>query len=155
MQEALTYDDVLLLPQYSDIRSRSEVDISTDLGNGLTLGLPIFSSPMDTISENFMARAISEEGGSAIIHRYNSIEQQSKMVGDAFCGGALNVGAAVGVSGDFVDRVHAALEQGCRLICVDVAHGHHVMMKDALETLRQTFGAVSYTHLTLPTILRV
>ena len=51
MIEALTYDDVLLLPHYSDIRSRSEVDISTDLGNGLKLGLPIISSPMDTVTE--------------------------------------------------------------------------------------------------------
>ena len=57
MIEALTYDDVLLLPQFLDIRSRSEVDISTDLGNGLKLGLPIISSPMDTVSEDLMARA--------------------------------------------------------------------------------------------------
>jgi len=63
MQEALTYDDVLLLPQYSDIRSRSEVDISTDLGRGLELTLPIISSPMDTISEDLMAGAMSNAGG--------------------------------------------------------------------------------------------
>ena len=69
MIEALTYDDVLLLPHYSDIRSRSEVDISTDLGNGLKLGLPIISSPMETVSEELMSRAIYEEGGSAISHR--------------------------------------------------------------------------------------
>ena len=69
MIEALTYDDVLLLPHYSDIRSRSEVNISTDLGNGLELELPIISSPMDTVSEDIMARAISEEGGCAIIDR--------------------------------------------------------------------------------------
>ena len=48
---ALSYDDVLLVPQYSDIRSRSEIDIGTSLGKGLNLKLPIFSSPMDTISE--------------------------------------------------------------------------------------------------------
>ena len=62
MIEALTYDDVLLLPHYSDIRSRSEVNISTDLGNGLELELPIISSPMDTVSEDIMARAISFKG---------------------------------------------------------------------------------------------
>ena len=53
MIEALTYDDVLLLPHYSDIRSRSEVDISTDLGNGLKLGLPIISSSMDSIGRPY------------------------------------------------------------------------------------------------------
>ena len=46
MLEALTYDDVLLLPQYSDITSRSEIDVSVDLGRSLKLDLPIFSSPM-------------------------------------------------------------------------------------------------------------
>ena len=97
MIEALTYDDVLLLPHYSDIRSRSEVDISTDLGNGLRLGLPIISSPMDTISEDPMARAMSEEGGCAIIHRYNTPEEQAELVGHARVNGAKNVGFAVGV----------------------------------------------------------
>ena len=72
MQEALTYDDVLLIPQYSDIRSRSEIDISTDMGSGLRLELPIFASPMDTISNDHMAQAMCIEGGAAIIHRYNT-----------------------------------------------------------------------------------
>ena len=57
MSNALSYDDVLLQPQYSDIRSRSEVSPTTDLGNGLVLDLPILASPMDTISEAPMAVA--------------------------------------------------------------------------------------------------
>ena len=100
MIEALTYDDVLLLPHYSDIRSRSEVNISTDLGNGLELELPIISSPMDTVSEDIMARAISEEGGCAIIHRYNTPEEQAELVGHARVNGAENIGFAAGVGDD-------------------------------------------------------
>ena len=46
---ALSYDDVLLVPQYSDIRSRSDIDVGTNMGNGLELTLPVFSSPMDTV----------------------------------------------------------------------------------------------------------
>ena len=63
MLNALSYDDVLLVPQYSDIKSRAEIDISADLGNGLTLELPILSSPMDTISERPMVVAMSKFGG--------------------------------------------------------------------------------------------
>jgi len=140
MKEALTYDDVLLVPKCSDIRSRSEVDISTDLGNNLFLEFPIVSSPMDTISEEFMARSMHSAGGTAVIHRYCSIETQSGMIGRAFSMGATNIGGAIGVSGDYLERAHAALEQGCRFLCVDVAHGHHIMMKEALENLRKTFG---------------
>ncbi len=140
MIEALTYDDVLLLPHYSDIRSRSEVDISTDLGNGLRLGLPIISSPMDTISEDLMARATSEEGACSIIHRYNTPEEQAELVGHARVNGAENIGFAVGVGGDLLDRTQKCLDAGASFVCVDVAHGHHIMMKKALYDLRDVFG---------------
>jgi IMP dehydrogenase len=141
MIEALTYDDVLLLPHYSDIRSRSEVDISTDLGNGLQLGLPIISSPMDTVTEDLMARAASEEGGCSVIHRYNTEDEQAELVHVAKTNGAENVGFAVGVGDDLVNRSRKCLDVGADFICVDVAHGHHIMMKEALEKLRAIFGS--------------
>ena len=140
MQEALTYDDVLLVPQYSDIRSRSEIDISTDMGNGLRLELPIFASPMDTISSNQMAQAMCMEGGAAIIHRYNTPKQQSELVANARELGAKKVGFAVGVTGDFLTRTGACLNAGGNFVCVDVAHGHHVMMREVLASIRREFG---------------
>ena len=140
MIEALTYDDVLLLPHYSDIRSRSEVDISTDLGNGLRLQLPIISSPMDTVSEDLMARATSEEGACSIIHRYNTPEEQAELVGHARVHGAENIGFAVGVGRDLLDRTRKCLDAGADFVCVDVAHGHHIMVKEALRGLRDVFG---------------
>ena len=72
---ALSYDDVLLVPKYSDITSRKEVDISSELDQFRKLELPIISSPMDTITESKMANAMAESGGLGVIHRYNSIEQ--------------------------------------------------------------------------------
>ena len=60
MNKALAYDDVLLVPQYSDIKSRTEVSLKTDLGKGLMLSKPILSSPMDTISEASMAAAMGD-----------------------------------------------------------------------------------------------
>ena len=140
METALTYDDVLLLPQYSDIRSRTEVDISSYMGNGLKLQLPIFASPMDTISENLMARAISEEGGCAIIHRYNTPEEQAYLIRKAKDNGAENVGFAVGIGEDLLYRVCECLTAGATFVCVDVAHGHHIMMKEALRTIRDGIG---------------
>ena len=141
MIEALTYDDVLLLPHYSDIRSRSEVDISTDLGNGLQLGLPIISSPMDTVTEDLMARAVSEEGGCSVIHRYNTEDEQAELVHVAKTKGAENVGFAVGLGNDLISRSRKCLDVGADFICVDVAHGHHIMMKEALEKLRAICGS--------------
>jgi IMP dehydrogenase len=140
MKEALTYDDVLILPQYSDIRSRSEVDIHSNLGNGLKLDLPIFASPMDTISEDLMAFAMSEQGGSAIIHRYNTAKEQAELIRIAKTNGAENVGFAVGVGDDLIDRAHDCFNAGADFVCVDVAHGHHIKMKEALSSLRDNFG---------------
>tara|TARA_Y100000592_G_scaffold91115_1_gene150675 strand:- start:8910 stop:9950 length:1041 start_codon:yes stop_codon:yes gene_type:complete len=146
VRKALSYDDVLLIPQYSDIRSRSEVNLEANLGNGLILSTPIFASPMDTISEAPMAAALGEIGGSAIIHRYNTIQEQSRMISLAYeisnvrQKDKLIVGAAVGISDDYVLRARMALQAGASFICVDVAHGHHIMMKEALSALRDNFG---------------
>ena len=140
MNNTLTYDDVLLIPQYSDIRTRTDVDISTNLGKGLELLLPIIASPMDTVSEWEMARAMSYAGGTAIIHRYNNWEQQCAMIADAATSGAKTIGAAVGISGDFIKRSEMCLKAGATFICVDVAHGHHILMKEALFELRNHLG---------------
>ena len=77
IQETLTYDDVLLVPQYSDIESRSEIDISSCLDDGIKLDVPIISSPMDTVTESDMAVAMSDAGGLGIVHRYDTVEVQA------------------------------------------------------------------------------
>ena len=142
MRRALAYDDVLLVPQYSDIRSRNEIEINTDLGNGLALGLPLLSSPMDTISEKTMAVSLAKSGACSVVHRYNTIEQQTVMVSSALedLPAGAHVGAAVGISGDFLNRASVMRAIGASFICVDVAHGHHILMKEALTALRQVFG---------------
>ena len=141
MKKTFSYDDILLVPQYSDIRSRSEIDISVNLGNSLLLQVPVIASPMDTISEQKMASKMSDCGGTAVIHRYNTIEEQARIVTKAKERASdLTVGAAIGVSGDYLNRAAVLNALGVDFICVDVAHGHHIAMKETLSALRSLLG---------------
>ncbi len=79
-QPGLTFDDVLLIPKHSSIRSRSEVDTSTELVPGIRLHIPIISSNMDTVTEADMAIAMAQVGGIGIIHRFMTIEKQAQAV---------------------------------------------------------------------------
>ena len=78
MRNSLSYDDILLVPQYSDIESRTEIDITADLGNGLVLKAPLLSSPMDTVTGASMATAMATHGGAGVVHRYNTIIEQQR-----------------------------------------------------------------------------
>ena len=82
MREALSFDDVLLIPQYSDIYSRKEIKVKQNLKNVGNFSLPIISSPMDTVTEGRMSRAMSKAGGTSIVHRYNTIEEQADIIKD-------------------------------------------------------------------------
>ncbi len=77
---ALTFDDVLLIPRRSSIRSRKEVDTSTRLTRNLRLHLPVISANMDTVTEASMAIALAQQGGIGILHRFMSIERQAEQV---------------------------------------------------------------------------
>lgn len=141
MQTALTFDDVLMVPNYSSIESRSEVSIKSKLDNKIELDLPLVSAPMDTVTEEEMILSLHKYGSLGIVHRYNTIEQQSKIVKSCAAKGVKNIGAAIGVTGDFFERAIQLVKSGANVICVDVAHGHHKLMKDALNKLRGSFGS--------------
>jgi IMP dehydrogenase len=138
-KEAVTYDDMLLVPQYSDIKSRSEVNIGSTL-KGVEYQLPIMSSPMDTVSESEMLVAMDKAGGLGVLHRYNTIDEQLRLANEAFARGVSDFAVAVGVTGDYLERAQALVDTGVETLCLDVAHGHHILMKDALTTLRKKFG---------------
>ena len=136
MQNSLSFDDVLLEPKYSEIKSRNEVDIGNFLDDKTYLDLPVISSPMDTVTEDEMSWTMYDEGGLGVIHRYNTIEEQVVLAKKR----KANIAAAIGVTGDYESRACALWDAGVRILCLDVAHGHHVLTKNALKTLRGVFG---------------
>ena len=138
MKEALTYDDVLLLPQFSEIESRASISLESELDVSLKFNTPIIASPMDTVSGQEMAIKLSQLGGVAIIHRYNTIEEQCEIIRNVKRVGE-RVGAAVGTTGDFLERVTRLKNAGVDFICIDVAHGHHRMVYDAITQIRAAF----------------
>jgi len=136
---SMSFDDVLLAPQYSDIESRKVLTTKNRLGD-IELYLPIISSPMDTVTEVEMASMVDAHGGLGIIHRYNSPADQADLVRIAKLKDTANVGAAIGVTGDYLERAQAVVDAGANVLCVDVAHGHHSMMKNALKHLKEQYG---------------
>jgi IMP dehydrogenase len=145
---SVSFDDVLLVPQYSDIESRRDLSTENKLGD-IELRLPIISSPMDTVTGDLMAYCMGYSegpGGLGIIHRYNTPEEQAKMVMQTRVRGypagwhCPNIGAAIGVTGDYLERAQAVVDAGANVLCVDVAHGHHSMMKNALKHLKEEYG---------------
>ena len=151
----LTFDDVLLLPGYSDF-SRADIDLSTHLTRRVKLSLPLVSAPMDTVTESELAVALAKLGGIGIIHRNLSIEEQASEVRKvkdhpstrfaARRAGSgqkkLLVGAAVGANKGFEARVEALVKSGVDVIVVDSAHGFSKGVIDAVRFIKKNYPKV-------------
>ena len=157
MKKTLTYDDVQIVPKYSELEHRGDINLNTKLTKNGKLRIPIVASPMDSITEYEMAYAMWNFGGIGFIHRFMSIEEQSNMVGTlkkeiqiAWDGTKQLevsdetrewfenplIGAAIGVTKDYVERTKELVFSGCNVILIDVAHGHHKLVKEALGRLK-------------------
>ncbi len=121
MTDAITYDDVLLVPSYNHWESRRVVDISvTDKSGKLQLDLPIMTSNMDTITESEMADYIGAKGGIGVLHRFMTIEENIRMFKKCKHPAFVSIGCA----DEDVDRTEALRDAGANHFCVDVAHAH-------------------------------
>ena len=147
MKKALTYDDINIVPKYSELESRSDVDLSTKFTKKIKLSIPVVSTPMDTVTEYDMALEMMEWGGVGIIHRFMSIEKQSNIIlklHSAEMGShwtdeewsKIPRCAAIGVTGDYLERAQELVNNGCNVIVIDVAHGHHKLVGEAIEKIK-------------------
>jgi len=205
MKTYLTYDDVNIIPKYSELESRDKVDLTTRFTKNTILTIPIVASPMDTVTELDMAIEMLEWGGVGVIHRFMSIEKQAHMMKelhyewDRYSDISKNMGgdveertidkewdewyesvkhwnspptksdwkdlkerfwfadsmirdeknwskiplcAAIGVTDDYLERARELVWNGCNVLLIDVAHGHHKLVGDAIEEIKKDISAV-------------
>ena len=138
--QALTYDDVLLLPGYSDF-SRGDINFDTSLTRSILLHSPFVSSPMDTVTESGLAIALAELGGIGIIHRNLTVPDQADEVAKVKAKGLL-VGAAVGASTGFEERVEALVKAGVDVVVIDSAHGFADNVIATLKYIKEHFPSL-------------
>jgi len=153
MMEGITFDDVLLLPNYTDFK-RKDVDLRVELHKKIKLKLPIISSPMDTVTEEKMAQSMAESGGLGIIHRNLSIKKQTSMVKkikkiktyDKKAAvdekNRLLVGAAVGTGDDFSERLKALIKEEVDLLVLDSGHGFSKFIIEAVLFIKKNFPKI-------------
>lgn len=157
MSYSLTYDDIQLVPKYSNIPTRTQIKLHTLVSRRYGLLNPIVASPMDTVCGLEMAYKMFKLGGVGCIHRFNSIEEQSNIVKELYhriyseengnqfedWGIMLDnwhaeiphvpIMASIGVSDSDKQRAKSLVDNGCNIILIDVAHGHHENVRKMIE----------------------
>lgn len=137
---AATFDDVLLEPQYSEIESRSAIDLTSWITPLRSIRIPLVAANMDSICESTMTVSMDAWGGLGVIHRYMTHEKQLEEVKKAFfipdAGDIPLVAAAVGVKNGVIEHTKNLVTAGCRIIVIDVAHGHHKLVGDLVSELK-------------------
>ncbi len=136
---ALSYDDVLLVPQYSEIKSRSEVNLETQLTPKLKLKLPLTSANMSDVTGVEMAIGLGKLGAFGFLPRFEDTTGQVEQVEKVRAAG-VQVGASVGVKEGFLERAEQLVEAGAQILLLDVAHGHMKTAIDATKLLRERFA---------------
>ena len=135
IKEALTFDDVLMLPRYSNVLP-AETNISLNLTSKIILKAPFFSSAMYTVTESRMAIAIAKAGGIGVIHRNLKIKKQSQEI-RIVKKKKLLVGAAIGTNKEDLERARELISNGTDLIVIDTAHGHSEKVLKTLSKLKK------------------
>ena len=135
IKEALTFDDVTLVPKYSEILP-SEVDTSIKLTDTLKLNIPLLSSAMDTVTESKMAIAIAKVGGLGVIHRNLDIKKQIQEI-KKVKKQKLLVGAAVGTGLKEFHRAELIIKEKVDMIVVDTAHGHTKKVSEMIKFIKK------------------
>lgn len=147
----ITFSDVLIEPQYSEISTRSQVKLTTEFGKA-QLELPVISANMKHVTGAKMCYNMYLSGALGILHRFNSIDEAieeyeeakgyivdyeiENNIENAGKNAEYKFGVSIGVNEPDHERFEALYKAGARLFCIDVAHGHHVLMKNMLTWIR-------------------
>lgn len=146
IREGLVYDDVLLVPAYSDLKSRSEVDLSVELPKGFKINHPIIPANMKTVTGIEMAETIFNTRGLSILHRFMPFEEQldivktlkSKEEKDSLS----YIGLSVGVKPEDYEYVDKFVDAGVKVLCIDVAHGDSKMCEDMCQYISKRYPQI-------------
>ncbi len=136
----LTFDDVLIMPNKSEVRSRRDPDLKSRLTKTKFIATPIISANMDTVTESKMAIAMNKVGGLGVLHRFMNIDQQVAEILKVKESGAEIISASIGVNADFKERAEAVVKAGVNLMTIDIAHGHSIQMMETLKWLKDKFA---------------
>lgn len=138
----LTFDDVLVVPAKSEVRSRRDPILTSQLTRKTTIDTPVISSNMDTVTESTMAIAMDRLGAIGIIHRFMSVEAQVAEVRKVRESGAARCAASIGVGDDAQTRAQKLVEAGAGILTIDIAHGHSIAMMETMEWLKSKYPNV-------------
>jgi IMP dehydrogenase len=135
-----SYEDVLIVPKYNKVISRREVSMRTKVTKNYEIDLPVLVANMDTTCEAPMAIAIGKLGGLGVLHRFNTIESQTKQV-KMIKKERLIAAAALGVK-DYKKRLEALNEAGINILVLDIAHGHSKYAGKALDFIKENYPQI-------------
>lgn len=135
--DGLSFDDVLLLPDYTDFE-RQDINLETFLTKKIKLKIPFVSAPMDTVTESGMAIALGKLGGVGVIHRNLTTNDQA---GEVIKVKKQNlvVGAAIGVSSDYDERLKVLINCQTDFIVIDSAHGYTQKIITAISKIKNKY----------------
>ncbi len=140
--KGLTFDDVLIIPAKSDVRSRRDPQLTSKLTKNITIETPIISANMDTVTEYDMAFAMHQLGGVGILHRFITTEEQAVQARRLKEAGVKFISASVGVGDEFKSRAKTLVDAGVNVITIDIAHGHSVQMMETMKWLKDTYPTI-------------
>lgn len=139
--QALTFNDVLLTPQRSSVKSRNDIDLSTNLTPKIKINFPVIATNMDTVTNVDMAIALSRFGALSFYPRFSTIENQVAQVKQVLDAGCLTI-PSIGIKDGEVSRFQALFDIGVRVFLIDVAHGHLESVLNFASYLKKQFKGI-------------
>lgn len=137
MKKALTFDDVALVPQYNNVQSRTEPDLSTWLTRNTKVKMPLIPANMDTVISEELARILISHGGMPIMHRFMGFSEKIVLMNDFGQNMFMSCGVKDADIQDIFDLLERAAVMPFKGVCIDIAHGHSKVMLKAIRKIKE------------------